>query len=142
MQGADACSICLDSYTEGAMITSLPCSHSFHTDCLEPWCVAALSVLHLHAPPCTAVARSLRPALLQAQAERHTGAVPGVQEHHFPGRAWSRAARSTARAAAVPAASCITATAMAVACCCCCWREPGQQAAPQQPAHEGRPEHS
>ena len=32
-----SCSICLDSFSEGAMVTTLPCLHAFDTDCIEPW---------------------------------------------------------------------------------------------------------
>ncbi|CAH2036281.1 unnamed protein product [Thlaspi arvense] len=31
------CSICLESFTIGDMLISLPCTHSFHSSCLNPW---------------------------------------------------------------------------------------------------------
>ncbi|CAF2105789.1 hypothetical protein HID58_079325 [Brassica napus] len=31
------CSICLESFTNGDMLISLPCTHSFHSSCLNPW---------------------------------------------------------------------------------------------------------
>ncbi|CAA0282684.1 unnamed protein product [Arabidopsis thaliana] len=31
------CSICLESFTKGDMLISLPCTHSFHSSCLNPW---------------------------------------------------------------------------------------------------------
>ncbi|KAJ0229775.1 E3 ubiquitin-protein ligase RHY1A [Hirschfeldia incana] len=31
------CSICLESFTSGDVLTSLPCTHSFHSSCLNPW---------------------------------------------------------------------------------------------------------
>lgn len=31
------CSICLDGYQVGEVLTVLPCSHSFHTDCVSRW---------------------------------------------------------------------------------------------------------
>ncbi|EIE20302.1 hypothetical protein COCSUDRAFT_58012 [Coccomyxa subellipsoidea C-169] len=31
------CSVCLEVYGEGARVTTLPCKHSFHADCIEPW---------------------------------------------------------------------------------------------------------
>lgn len=40
-QEADAaeceCSVCLESFGEGACITTLPCRHAFHADCIGPW---------------------------------------------------------------------------------------------------------
>ncbi|KAJ0250308.1 E3 ubiquitin-protein ligase RHY1A [Hirschfeldia incana] len=35
-EGRD-CSICLESFTNGDMLISLPCTHSFHSSCLNPW---------------------------------------------------------------------------------------------------------
>ena len=34
------CSICLESFTNGDMLISLPCTHSFHSSCLNPWLIA------------------------------------------------------------------------------------------------------
>ncbi|KAF8116690.1 hypothetical protein N665_0015s0064 [Sinapis alba] len=31
------CSICLESFTNGDKLISLPCTHSFHSSCLNPW---------------------------------------------------------------------------------------------------------
>ncbi|KAG7585102.1 Zinc finger RING-type [Arabidopsis thaliana x Arabidopsis arenosa] len=31
------CRICLESFTKGDMLISLPCTHSFHSSCLNPW---------------------------------------------------------------------------------------------------------
>lgn len=31
------CSVCLEVYGEGTRVTTLPCQHSFHADCIEPW---------------------------------------------------------------------------------------------------------
>ncbi|ESQ30495.1 hypothetical protein EUTSA_v10011738mg [Eutrema salsugineum] len=31
------CSICLESFAKGDILISLPCSHSFHSSCLNPW---------------------------------------------------------------------------------------------------------
>ncbi|KAG7600001.1 Zinc finger RING-type [Arabidopsis suecica] len=31
------CSICLESFTKGDILISLPCTHSFHSSCLNPW---------------------------------------------------------------------------------------------------------
>ncbi|KAL0853621.1 hypothetical protein Bca101_058773 [Brassica carinata] len=31
------CSICLESFTNGDVLISLPCTHSFHSSCLNPW---------------------------------------------------------------------------------------------------------
>jgi hypothetical protein len=31
------CSICLESFSIGDMLISLPCTHSFHSSCLNPW---------------------------------------------------------------------------------------------------------
>ncbi|KAF8093660.1 hypothetical protein N665_0381s0020 [Sinapis alba] len=31
------CSICLESFTNGDVLISLPCTHSFHSFCLNPW---------------------------------------------------------------------------------------------------------
>ncbi|VVB00714.1 unnamed protein product [Arabis nemorensis] len=31
------CSICLESFTKGDILITLPCTHSFHSSCLNPW---------------------------------------------------------------------------------------------------------
>jgi hypothetical protein len=31
------CSICLGSYKPGALITTLPCRHTYHKECIMPW---------------------------------------------------------------------------------------------------------
>lgn len=31
------CSICLESFIEGDKLICLPCEHTFHSDCLDPW---------------------------------------------------------------------------------------------------------
>ena len=40
LQGSEvskSCSICLDTFSEGSMVTTLPCLHAFDTDCIDPW---------------------------------------------------------------------------------------------------------
>ncbi|XXG56940.1 hypothetical protein AAC387_Pa03g4233 [Persea americana] len=34
---SDKCTICLDEYSRGAILTQLPCSHDFHGGCIEKW---------------------------------------------------------------------------------------------------------
>lgn len=29
--------MCLEGYPECSRVTTLPCQHSFHTGCIEPW---------------------------------------------------------------------------------------------------------
>ncbi|KAK1403030.1 hypothetical protein POM88_002635 [Heracleum sosnowskyi] len=31
------CSVCLENLTEGMELSAYPCSHMFHTSCLDPW---------------------------------------------------------------------------------------------------------
>ncbi|KAF8472057.1 hypothetical protein BDZ91DRAFT_791071 [Kalaharituber pfeilii] len=31
------CPVCMDDFEEGQEIRILPCNHSFHTDCIDPW---------------------------------------------------------------------------------------------------------
>ena len=31
------CSICTESFVQGARLRRLPCGHAFHTDCVDPW---------------------------------------------------------------------------------------------------------
>ena len=31
------CSICLETFVEGDALIRIPCSHSFHSACLDPW---------------------------------------------------------------------------------------------------------
>jgi hypothetical protein len=33
----DACSICLDDFTDGVQVKVLPCRHAFHTNCIDEW---------------------------------------------------------------------------------------------------------
>lgn len=33
----DLCAICLETYEDGENLTGLPCRHSFHTQCIQPW---------------------------------------------------------------------------------------------------------
>ena len=33
----EICSICIDNYEDGNIITTLACNHSFHTECLKKW---------------------------------------------------------------------------------------------------------
>ena len=35
--GAGECSVCLEGYPECSRVTTLPCKHSFHAECIEPW---------------------------------------------------------------------------------------------------------
>jgi hypothetical protein len=34
---APTCSICLEQFDEGAQVSALPCFHTYHQDCVEPW---------------------------------------------------------------------------------------------------------
>ncbi|DBB01205.1 TPA: hypothetical protein ACH3X1_001087 [Trebouxia sp. C0004] len=33
----NVCSVCLDSFSHGDQLSILPCSHKFHTKCIQPW---------------------------------------------------------------------------------------------------------
>lgn len=32
-----SCAVCLENYTEGELVRSLPCFHNFHRECIDPW---------------------------------------------------------------------------------------------------------
>ncbi|KAF9188001.1 hypothetical protein BGZ50_001626 [Haplosporangium sp. Z 11] len=34
---SDTCAVCLDEFTEGEEIRTLPCHHEFHCECIDPW---------------------------------------------------------------------------------------------------------
>lgn len=34
---SNTCSVCLDSFNDGDQLSLLPCSHKFHTKCIQPW---------------------------------------------------------------------------------------------------------
>ena len=34
---SETCSICLESYVKGQLLRTLPCLHSFHSDCVDQW---------------------------------------------------------------------------------------------------------
>ncbi|XP_004648453.1 E3 ubiquitin-protein ligase RLIM-like [Octodon degus] len=36
-KAVEFCSMCLTEYTEGSVIRTLPCSHEFHVQCIDPW---------------------------------------------------------------------------------------------------------
>ena len=36
-RGGSECSVCLEGYQDCSRVTVLPCSHNFHTQCIEPW---------------------------------------------------------------------------------------------------------
>jgi len=31
------CSVCMEDFQLGDVVRSLPCHHSFHMDCINPW---------------------------------------------------------------------------------------------------------
>lgn len=33
----DTCAVCMDDFQIGTVVSKLPCSHSFHKDCIVPW---------------------------------------------------------------------------------------------------------
>jgi len=35
------CAICWDQFEEGDMVRELPCHHTYHAGCIDPWIVAS-----------------------------------------------------------------------------------------------------
>ena len=47
-EGCDgSCTICLDDYEEGDLIKELPCGHSYHQECIDPWLLQKSSLCPL-----------------------------------------------------------------------------------------------
>ena len=36
-ENGSICSVCTEAYEEGAVVTTLPCGHMFHSECVVPW---------------------------------------------------------------------------------------------------------
>ncbi|XP_077251433.1 E3 ubiquitin-protein ligase ATL59-like [Tasmannia lanceolata] len=46
------CSVCLSEYQiEGAEVRELPCGHTFHIPCIDPWLVRSATCLDCQRPP-------------------------------------------------------------------------------------------
>lgn len=51
-EAVDECSICLSAFQEGHTLTTLPCRHCFHSDCIRKWCTTAKPQDDLTCPLC------------------------------------------------------------------------------------------
>lgn len=81
---ADACTICLDDFVAGDKVKELPCGHSYHKSCIDPWLLQKSSLcplckqsiqgggVDLHAPPPAAPVASLEASLMDGQQPAHT----------------------------------------------------------------------
>lgn len=63
--GDDQCSVCLSEFNEGDVCRRLPCNHSFHQTCVDPWLLWASTC-----PVCRKV--------LHRRARRRQGAASGA----------------------------------------------------------------
>eukprot|EP00951_Prasinocladus_malaysianus_P040504 scaffold466546_cov43-Prasinocladus_malaysianus.AAC.1 len=43
-EAVDSCPICQEPYEDGQLLRILPCSHSFHAGCFDPWIKARLEI--------------------------------------------------------------------------------------------------
>jgi len=34
---SDSCTICMEKYTSGVKVKTLPCKHEYHTECVNEW---------------------------------------------------------------------------------------------------------
>ena len=58
LDALDECSICLSAFQAGQTLTTLPCKHSFHSDCIRRWCATVKLEDDLTCPLCK---QSIRP---------------------------------------------------------------------------------
>ena len=61
------CSICIDEYEEGDIVSVLPCKHEYHRECIEPWLQ-----MHRECPFCKQDVFAMHEEVMRANADPPT----------------------------------------------------------------------
>ncbi|XP_014387352.1 PREDICTED: LOW QUALITY PROTEIN: zinc/RING finger protein 4, partial [Myotis brandtii] len=88
----DVCAICLDEYQEGEQLKILPCSHTYHCKCIDPWFSQAAQ---RSCPVCKQSVASTTEDSSDSTIDSFCDEDPALLGHHAP--IWAIQARLRSR---------------------------------------------